>query len=101
MVECGNNWLMDQSRAGWPMKWSTGKKGLDRRRDSQTQAVGGCISDDGSDNNNSCRYCTRARPDVLLDGGRGCSEVDLFDMCGFCTAVDGGKRVYRCKQTRR
>jgi hypothetical protein len=54
MVECGDNWVMGQSRAlladGWEMEHG---QGLDQRRDTQTQPVGRCISDDEESDNNT------------------------------------------------
>lgn len=54
--DCRHKWSnavftkMGQSRAGWLAdgRWSTGK-GWNQRRDTQTQPVGRCISDDGGD----------------------------------------------------
>jgi hypothetical protein len=101
MVECGSNWVMGQSRAGWPMdgRWSTGKGWTNVATPRLSRSVGvqattkrAIITHDG-------RYCARAKSDMSLDGARGRSEVDLSDMCGFCTAVDGVNGVFRCGES--
>ena len=102
--DCRQKWSnavftkMGQSRAGWLAdgRWRHGQ-GLEptsRHPDSAGRSVykrrrRRQITLDG-------RYCAPAKSDVSLDGRRGCSEVDLSDMCDFYTAVDGGNRVFRC-----
>lgn len=75
-------------------------QGLDQRRNTQTQPVGRCISDDKGSDKNTRRPILRAcKVGCVVGWGEGRSEVDLSDMRDFCTAVDGGNGVFRCGES--